>query len=212
MDKLFSEHRENIAKDLEDWFRQIRKLWISTREADEKLTSDARSAGTIGKDEEITTNRDIFYEEKYPIEIETVLAGSRDPVNIANTSKLPAVFFQYGRSRPNPAIKKPNTHRGETIDYAVFIVVNAVPEKNIGLLTRSARMHSLMEILVEEKQYLGNREDNASHSRTREVRLGQSRGYGFRKIQDKGFIEFHVEIDHIYPIHRTGVRYKLVRA
>ena len=186
MDKPFSEHRENIAEDLKKWFQDVR---------------DATALGNTGN---------------YPIEIATVLAGSRDPVNIASTSKLPAVFFQYGRSRPNPAIKKPTTHRGETIDYAVFIVVNAIededPDKEVGLLTRSAQMHSLMEMLVEEKQFLGNREGIPSHSRTREVRLGQSRGYGFRKIQDRGFIEFHIEIDHIYPINRTGVRYKLVRA
>ena len=149
--------------------------------------------------------RDTSNPDNYPIKISTVLANAPAPVNISNIKTLPAVFFKYGQSRPNDNIRKPNTHRGETIDYAIFAVIDNGSE---GLLIRSAKMHSLIEMFVKSNQQLGNPTDDSSEgyyklSRTREVRLGPSRAYGFRKVSDRGFIEFHIEIDHIYPIMRT---------
>ena len=171
----FNIHRERIAEDLKNWFEMV---------------------------------RDTANPECYPIEINTVLANAPAPINMGSISKLPAVFFKYGQSRPNDNIRKPNTHRGETIDYAIFAVISENKDNKEGLLIQSAKMHSLIEMFVKSNQQLGNPTDDSSEgyyklSRTREVRLGPSRAYGFRKVSDRGFIEFHIEIDHIYPIMRT---------
>ena len=169
---MFSDHRENIATDLKDWFDNVK---ASTSPEDTK---------------------------GYPVDIATVLANATDPVNVAQKHKLPAVFFKYGQSRPNPNIKKPVNHRGETIDYAIFTVIGKNDKTGEGLFTRSAKMHSLIEMLVQGEQYIGNR--SGSKYKTREVRLGPSRAFGFRRLAGRGFIEFHIEIDHIYPQMETG--------
>ena len=139
----------------------------------------------------------------FPLLIKNIYFYWREPKQLADT-EMPALFYRYGAARENPDIAAASNLEGETITLIITAVVNAQVTETDGnwdiektALQCATEIHLMLERFVHNNQHIGGTGPEGLH-RTLALRLRRMNPEN-EKLSDREILEFHIEIDQLYP-------------
>ena len=142
----------------------------------------------------------------YPLRVQRIFNYWQEPKRLSE-SDLPAIFYATGSARANDAIVPATNLKGETCTLIIYAVVNALvatPTVDSGwgleksVVQRATEMELMIQHLVNDNQHIGGTGPDGDHG-TLELRMRRMEPNA-EKLSDRETLEFHIEIDHYYPI------------